>query len=312
MSGDKPEFVLRRMSDTTDEALLNEIRRVDKLVKLPKLTRTEFMKHARVSPTTLRRRFGTWQSALECAGLGHKFDASTSSNNSGIGRREISNEEILSELLQLAERLGTEILTTDQIRGELGMSTQLLINRFGSTSNALLAAGLEQSQRGRRYSDEERFENLLNVWTVLGRQPKYLEMQQAPSVVGGKAYVTRYGSWRKALEAFVERVNADEHAPKTIMEVQTSISEAERSNGDIDKPQDAQDRRDIRLGQRFRVLNRDKFKCVLCGNCPALDPACQLHVDHILPFSRGGKTTDENLRSLCALCNIGRGDRYSS
>lgn len=37
----------------------------------------------------------------------------------------------------------------------------------------------------------------------------------------------------------------------------------------------------------------------------------KLHVDHIMPWSKGGKTTFENLHTLCADCNIGRGNRYS-
>ena len=52
------------------------------------------------------------------------------------------------------------------------------------------------------------------------------------------------------------------------------------------------------------------FKCVLCGNSPAVDPNCKLYVDHIIPFSRGGKTVDVNLRALCADYNIGRGNRF--
>ena len=30
-----------------------------------------------------------------------------------------------------------------------------------------------------------------------------------------------------------------------------------------------------------------------------------------MPWSKGGKTTFENLHTLCADCNIGRGNRYS-
>ena len=66
------------------------------------------------------------------------------------------------------------------------------------------------------------------------------------------------------------------------------------------------DRRDITLGLRFRVLHRDRFNCVLCGDGPAANPSCVLHVDHILPWSKGGRTAIDNLRSLCGLCNVGR------
>ena len=138
----------------------------------------------------------------------------------------------------------------------------------------------------------------------------YRDMQRAPSQVGGTAYVKRYGGWLKALEAFVERVNADSGDAPSAAEATVLEPEAKPRTDCLDSFQSAEDRRDIRLGQRFRVLKRDNFKCVLCGNTPAIDPTCTLHVDHVLPFSRGGKTADTNLRSLCAACNVGRGDRY--
>lgn len=63
-------------------------------------------------------------------------------------------------------------------------------------------------------------------------------------------------------------------------------------------------------GERFRILARDYFRCVLCGASPATDPSCVLHVDHIVPVSLGGPTERANLRTLCARCNLGRGNRY--
>jgi len=62
--------------------------------------------------------------------------------------------------------------------------------------------------------------------------------------------------------------------------------------------------------ERFRILARDRFRCVLCGASPATDPSCVLHVDHIMPSSLGGPTERWNLRTLCASCNRGRGNRY--
>jgi 5-methylcytosine-specific restriction endonuclease McrA len=54
------------------------------------------------------------------------------------------------------------------------------------------------------------------------------------------------------------------------------------------------------------VLRRDGFKCVLCGRSPATEVGCRLQVDHLEPFSKGGKTTIENLRTLCERCNLGK------
>ncbi|MCC7045187.1 MAG: HNH endonuclease [Alphaproteobacteria bacterium] len=41
----------------------------------------------------------------------------------------------------------------------------------------------------------------------------------------------------------------------------------------------------------------------------ALTRDVKLHVDHIEPWSLGGKSLAENLRTLCAACNFSKGAR---
>jgi len=60
---------------------------------------------------------------------------------------------------------------------------------------------------------------------------------------------------------------------------------------------------------RLEVLRRDLFRCSLCGDSPALTPGCVLEVDHIRPWSRGGRSAPENLRTLCRACNRGKAAR---
>ena len=60
---------------------------------------------------------------------------------------------------------------------------------------------------------------------------------------------------------------------------------------------------------RYDILKRDNFKCVICGRTPKKD-GVTLHVDHIIPVSKGGKTVPENLRTLCSICNLGKSDKY--
>lgn len=61
---------------------------------------------------------------------------------------------------------------------------------------------------------------------------------------------------------------------------------------------------------RYSVMARDNFACVLCGS--TTDDGVKLHVDHIFPVSKGGKTTMSNLRTLCDRCNLGKGDRIEN
>ena len=66
--------------------------------------------------------------------------------------------------------------------------------------------------------------------------------------------------------------------------------------------------RDPSMKLRFEILKRDNFKCCACGASPAKDPRVELHIDHIIPWSKGGETNKENLQTLCSICNIGKGN----
>ncbi len=59
---------------------------------------------------------------------------------------------------------------------------------------------------------------------------------------------------------------------------------------------------------RYKILKRDGFKCVICGR--SRKDGAKLHVDHIKPVSKGGKTEESNLRTLCDMCNLGKSDAY--
>ncbi len=66
--------------------------------------------------------------------------------------------------------------------------------------------------------------------------------------------------------------------------------------------------RNISVKLRYQVLKRDNFKCCACGSSPAKDSSLELHIDHIIPWSKGGKTTIDNLQTLCSKCNLGKSD----
>lgn len=61
---------------------------------------------------------------------------------------------------------------------------------------------------------------------------------------------------------------------------------------------------------RYDILRRDHFRCVICG--ASADDGARLHVDHIIPVSKGGKSEYDNLRTLCERCNIGKSDKIES
>lgn len=56
---------------------------------------------------------------------------------------------------------------------------------------------------------------------------------------------------------------------------------------------------------RFKILARDNFTCRYCGGKA---PDVQLVLDHVLPVSIGGETTESNLMTSCEDCNAGKSD----
>jgi 5-methylcytosine-specific restriction endonuclease McrA len=64
----------------------------------------------------------------------------------------------------------------------------------------------------------------------------------------------------------------------------------------------------LRAQLRFRVLERDGFRCRYCGRT-ASEPGVVLHVDHVVPVSAGGATREDNLRTACEECNLGKAAR---
>lgn len=52
---------------------------------------------------------------------------------------------------------------------------------------------------------------------------------------------------------------------------------------------------------RRQIIRRDKFTCQNCGKY--MPNEVGLHVDHIIPISKGGKTVPSNLQVLCSKCN---------
>jgi hypothetical protein len=56
-----------------------------------------------------------------------------------------------------------------------------------------------------------------------------------------------------------------------------------------------------------KVLKRDEYTCRYCSYNPRhslCSKLIALHVDHVLPFSYGGKNSMDNLVTACADCNL--------
>lgn len=204
----------------------------------------------------------------------------------------VSDAELLADLKRVAAQSGKTTVGQKEYRERGSFDDSTISRRFGSWNNALRAAelGLNIEQN---ISDERLFENILALWIHYGRQPRRSELAMPPSIVSQTPYARRFGSWSTALAHFVEFANAADVGGVPGAPVQARASGRRTS-------------RDPSLRLRFKVLLRDRFTCQSCGASPAHQPV-ELHVDHILPWSEGGETTLENLRTLCSSCNLGKG-----
>lgn len=211
-------------------------------------------------------------------------------------RRNISDDDLLSDLRHVATEQSEQQVKqlTYKEHGKYGVTT--VIRRFGSWNAAVKAAGLETTVE-RNVSDEKLFSALYNLWVALGRQPNYSEVQKPACQFHVTTYERRFSSWRQALEAFVFYANSEELAPPITESTETTTRRTSRSP-------------DLRL--RFKVLQRDHFRCCACGVSPSSTPGVLLEVDHIKPWSKGGDTVIENLQTLCFACNQGKTNHHEA
>jgi hypothetical protein len=63
-------------------------------------------------------------------------------------------------------------------------------------------------------------------------------------------------------------------------------------------------RKSISKKVRFDIFKRDVFTCQYCGKTP---PSIVLEIDHIIPVSKNGDNSCDNLITSCFECNRGKG-----
>jgi hypothetical protein len=58
---------------------------------------------------------------------------------------------------------------------------------------------------------------------------------------------------------------------------------------------------------RQEIKERDDYTCLQCGISVHQEPHLLLEIDHVMPISRGGSSTPDNLQTLCWRCNRSKG-----
>ncbi|WP_316637600.1 homing endonuclease associated repeat-containing protein [uncultured Ruminococcus sp.] len=287
--------------NVSDEELLEDVVRVANIYQKDTLTQEEYRVHGKFGLTTYYRRFGSWEKVLLLAGLvtkGHNF------------MYTFCDEDVISDVCRVAELLHKDTITRDDY-AKLGKYHSSTVSRKygGSWNNVLELCGMRLNV-DRDITNKDLFEEIERMWVLLGRQPTSTDVNKGVSKYALNTFVRRFGGWRKALEAFVEYINNEEQdEADTLEEVdQSDNSETNTVAFESDLSYKHQTQREPNLRLRFLVMQRDNFKCCICGASPAKDPSVELHIDHIVPWSKGGETTMDNLQTLCSKCNLGKSD----
>jgi len=218
---------------------------------------------------------------------------------------KIPKEKIIAELKKVAIFFKYHRFTRhefDKVAKNCKGTT--VLSAFGTWNNVLESIEMKLKKRevDRSFiSEQQLFQEMDKIWNTLGHRPSKTEWESYSPKYSYTTYKSRFQGWTNACVKFIE----------------SKMRESIPDNPIISAPQRAEIKikgkkgnfRNIPLKLRLKVLSRDNFRCVFCGRSPATDFGVKLHIDHIIPFSKGGKSSLDNLQTLCQDCNIGKSDK---
>ncbi|KKS43945.1 MAG: hypothetical protein UV05_C0016G0008 [candidate division CPR1 bacterium GW2011_GWA2_42_17] len=227
---------------------------------------------------------------------------------------EISETKILDELEKAAKHFNYIEFGYREFSEVADVSGGLVKKRYGGWKKGLEALrkrlqekGLDLSPRphspNRIYSDKELFEEMARVWQKVGQRPSKTEWEMSEPRISYLCYKKRFGGWTNACVKFIEYKMGTDILADDFVITNDEVS----GNKKIEYKREIS--RDVPLGLRLKILSRDNFRCIFCGKSPATDFGTKLHIDHVVPFSKGGKSILENLQTLCEECNLGKSNR---
>lgn len=233
---------------------------------------------------------------------------------------KIPRKKILEELEKVAKSFGYKDFTQDQFNDVANIHHYTAIREFGTWEKTLeflqkklkeKGIDLEITTRRSKYSNQEIFDEMERIWRLLGHRPSENEWTAINPEISYDTAYRRFGGWTNACLKFIEyksggEITANEEITETHKELETNSTLKAKTDQKIPKIEKS---RTIPLSIRVKVLSRDNFRCVFCGKSPATDIGTKLHIDHIVPFSKGGQSTLDNLQTLCFECNIGKGNK---
>ena len=218
--------------------------------------------------------------------------------------RNVPDEYLINDVVAVSKKTGRNTVTIAEYEKYGKYHPSTLKRRYGSWFKVLENAGLEKSRSDLNIQEKALFNNIEDIWIQLGRQPKYEEVKKPFSKYSAGTYDKRFGSWLKALGKFVEYINEEDDESEEIPEsIKTENAQKEVTKRNT--------KRNISDRLRFTILMRDGFTCQSCGASPTKERGVELHVDHMVPWSKGGETEKSNLQTKCEKCNLGKGNAFN-
>ena len=292
------KYELRQINrNSSDEDILQDIRRVSTLLGKLALTREDYRKYGNYGSTTVYRHFGTWNKALMLAGL--------EITHSNVSKHEkcVSEEDFLKDISEIAVQLGESTVTLGEYRKLGKYDVSQMLRCYHSWDIILKKAGLSSTKyrigTNKQITEIELLQEIQRVWNFLQRQPKVTDFHNGVFKYSLNTYNRRFGGWQKSLETFIKWIDG----------IFCEGSEKEGNIENMSIPYTNRGTRHIPLALRLKVMDRDGFKCVKCNANRLTNPEVKFHIDHIIPWSLGGKTELDNLQLLCSSCNLKKNNK---
>lgn len=292
------KFILEIPQDISKESLIKDLKQVAQQIKGQYLSQKRYkLLGGKHSVSTYERHFGSWLSALEAADL--PISRSTQD------KERVSNEELIKDVIRVAQLCNTKTLTSTQYEKMGKVSLWTIIQRFGKWSLVLEKAKLMPTGIHCDISNEELLEEVERVWLQLGRQPTTDDIKKGISKYNLSTFARRFGGWRATLETFIKYINGE--ISFTVKAKKNIVETKSRTNRRENKVELHRTKREPSNRLKIQVLMRDGNRCKLCG-VECNDGLHNIHFDHIIPWSKGGETVLENLQVLCSKCNLAKGN----
>jgi hypothetical protein len=212
-------------------------------------------------------------------------------------RKSIREEELIREIMAFSQVNEGKPISKRAYNNWAGarFSAETISRYFGTWEDGCRNAGVRFLKKD-QYSDEELIEHFEVVWRWRGQRLVTRDLHEYnkkhKTTLHSVAYSRRWGSF----QTFVRLFSQYKLGQITFEQLVES-----KKQKNLREP--------ITPALRAKVLRRDNYTCRDCGASPRNDPNIILHIHHVIPVSKGGKTELSNLVTNCNLCNLGKGDK---